>query len=129
LVWKHGNDVKLWRHKQRTPNTNDHHMTLNQTPPWKFSAYATEEDRNVLRSSLKFNSQWSNHFLLWIYPWVRTSFPWFKHTFLFFVGNKQKPSFFILQKVFVHIFMLNYLRHFATSFIFFCSFYFLSIYV
>jgi len=24
-----------------TPNTNDHHMTLNQPPPpWKFSAYA-----------------------------------------------------------------------------------------
>jgi len=21
LVWRHGNDVKLWRHKQRTPNT------------------------------------------------------------------------------------------------------------
>jgi len=33
LVWKHGNDVKLWRDKQRTPNTNDHHMTLNQNPP------------------------------------------------------------------------------------------------
>ena len=32
FVWKHGHDVKLWRHKQRTPNTNDHHMTLNQTP-------------------------------------------------------------------------------------------------
>ena len=30
LVWKHENYVKLWRHKQRTPNTNDHHMTLNQ---------------------------------------------------------------------------------------------------
>jgi len=29
LVWKHANDVKLWRHKQRTPNANDHHMTLN----------------------------------------------------------------------------------------------------
>ena len=41
LVWKHGNDVKLWRHKQCTPKTNNHHMTLNQTPLWKFSAYAT----------------------------------------------------------------------------------------
>ena len=41
LVWKRGNDVKLWRHKQRKPNTNDHHMILTQTPPWKFSAYAT----------------------------------------------------------------------------------------
>ena len=35
LVWKHGNDVKLWRHKQRTPKTNNHHMTLNQTTPMK----------------------------------------------------------------------------------------------
>jgi len=35
LVWKHGNDVKLWRHKQRTPNAHDHHMTLNQNPPIK----------------------------------------------------------------------------------------------
>jgi len=25
-------DVKLWRHKQRTPNTNDHLMTLNNPP-------------------------------------------------------------------------------------------------
>jgi len=41
LVWKHGNDVKLWRHKQCTPKTNNRHMTLNQTPSWKFSAYAT----------------------------------------------------------------------------------------
>ena len=41
LVWKHENDVKLWRHKERTPNTNDHHMTLNGPPPWRFSAYAT----------------------------------------------------------------------------------------
>ena len=40
LVWKHENDVKLWRHKDRTPNTNDHHMTLNEPPQWRFSAYA-----------------------------------------------------------------------------------------
>ena len=32
VVWKHGNDVKLWRHKQRTPNANDHHMPFNQNP-------------------------------------------------------------------------------------------------
>jgi len=42
LVWKHGNDVKLLRHKQRTPNANDHHMTLNQTPP----------NENFLRTTL-----------------------------------------------------------------------------
>jgi len=38
---KHEYDVKLWRHKQRTLNTSDHHMPLNETPPLKFSAYAT----------------------------------------------------------------------------------------
>ena len=35
LVWKREYDVKLWRHKQRTPNTNDYHMPLNETPPMK----------------------------------------------------------------------------------------------
>jgi len=42
LVWKHANDVKLWRHKQCTPNANDQHATLNRTPPWNFYAYATD---------------------------------------------------------------------------------------
>jgi len=28
LVWKYDYDVKLRRHKQRTPNTNDHHTPL-----------------------------------------------------------------------------------------------------
>jgi len=32
LVWKHNYDVKLWRHKQRTPSTNDYPMPLNETP-------------------------------------------------------------------------------------------------
>jgi len=32
LVWKHEYDVKLWRHKQHTANTNDHHMPLNENP-------------------------------------------------------------------------------------------------
>jgi len=31
LVWKHEYVFKLWRHKQRTPNTNDQHMPLNET--------------------------------------------------------------------------------------------------
>ena len=31
LVWKHEYDVKLWRHKHRTPNTNDNQMQLNET--------------------------------------------------------------------------------------------------
>jgi len=30
FAWKHEYDVKLWRHKQRTPNTNDHHLPLNK---------------------------------------------------------------------------------------------------
>ena len=52
LVWKQENDVKLWRHKQRTPNANDHHMTLNQTPPWKFSAYATGDVTCIEREEI-----------------------------------------------------------------------------
>ena len=35
----------IWRQivtsQQRTPNTNDHPVPLNEPPPWKFSAYAT----------------------------------------------------------------------------------------
>jgi len=49
LIWKHANDVKLWRHKQRTPNTNEHHMTLNEPPPSKFSAYATAARGEAVR--------------------------------------------------------------------------------
>jgi len=41
FVWKHEYDVKLWRHQQGTPNTNDHHMPLSETP------FMTQElDRN-----------------------------------------------------------------------------------
>ena len=29
-------DFKLWRHKQRTPNTNDHHMPLDEIPHENF---------------------------------------------------------------------------------------------
>ena len=47
VVWKHEYDVKLWCHKQRTQNTNNHHMPLNETPLWKFSAYATKRDRHL----------------------------------------------------------------------------------
>ena len=40
-----GLETCKWRQivtsQQRTPNANAHHVTLNQTPPWKFSAYAT----------------------------------------------------------------------------------------
>ena len=35
VVWKHEYDVKLWRHKQRKPNTSDHRMPLNETPSMK----------------------------------------------------------------------------------------------
>jgi len=35
LVWKQDCDVILWRHKQRTPNTNDYPMPLNETPPYE----------------------------------------------------------------------------------------------
>ena len=35
VIWKHGYDVKMWRHKQHTPNTNDYHMPLREIPPMK----------------------------------------------------------------------------------------------
>ena len=41
LVWKHEYEVKLCRHKRRTPNTNDQHMPVNETPHEIFFAYAT----------------------------------------------------------------------------------------
>ena len=36
LVWKYEYEAKLGRHKRRTPNTNDHHMPLNETPHENF---------------------------------------------------------------------------------------------
>ena len=46
LVWKHEYDVKLWRHKQYTPNINDHHMTLNENPHEKFLRKKIAGDQN-----------------------------------------------------------------------------------
>jgi len=43
LVWKHEYNIKLWRHKESTPSTNDQHMSLYETPPWKSSAYANDQ--------------------------------------------------------------------------------------
>ena len=34
--WKHEYDVKLWCHKHRTSNTNDHCLPLNETPHENF---------------------------------------------------------------------------------------------
>jgi len=50
LVWKHEYNIELWRHKQRKPNTNDHHMPLIE-PPWKFSAYATDHNYGATSGS------------------------------------------------------------------------------
>jgi len=44
LVRKQEYGVKLWRHKQRTPNTNNHHLPLTEKPLWNFSAHATQAD-------------------------------------------------------------------------------------
>jgi len=35
LVWKDEYDIKLWRHKEWTANTNDHHIPLIETAPMK----------------------------------------------------------------------------------------------
>ena len=62
LVWKQDYDVKLWRHKQRTTNTNDYPMSLNETPPWKFCAYATVCHRLVVSANVR--DSWSCYRLL-----------------------------------------------------------------
>ena len=36
LVCRHDYGAKLWRHKERTPNTNDHHMPPIETPHENF---------------------------------------------------------------------------------------------
>jgi len=58
LVWKHVNDVKLWRHKQRTQNTNGHLWPWTKPPQWKFSAYATASHHAIHRLV-------GLHFLIW----------------------------------------------------------------
>jgi len=55
LVWKQEYDVKFWRHKQCAPNTNDHQMPLNETPPMKiFCVRHCFRNRVDDRSPLKF---------------------------------------------------------------------------
>ena len=76
LVWKYDYDVKLWRHKQRTPNINDHHMPLNEIPPWKFSAYATADS---CHGSLMLRNQ-----LIWSKRNPRSVLPGFKVTMRFY---------------------------------------------
>jgi len=71
LVWKHGNDVNCWRHKQRTPNTNDHHVTLNQpsinifcVPHWvrlQLIMYQLKTKQNIIWWH---NRSWIFYFLL-----------------------------------------------------------------
>jgi len=51
LVSKRGNDVKLWRHKQRKPNTNDHHMILTQNPLHENFLRTPLENTNVDKST------------------------------------------------------------------------------
>jgi len=45
LLWEHDYDVKLWRHKQRTPNTNVHHMPLNETTHKNFCVRHCDEQQ------------------------------------------------------------------------------------
>jgi len=48
LVWKHEYDFKLWRHKKRTPNTNDHHMPLNEDPNENFLPTPLQTSMKIL---------------------------------------------------------------------------------
>jgi len=53
LVWKHANVVKLWRHKQRTPNTNDHHMTTAQLPCVTLRPFNCDKQERIKTCLLK----------------------------------------------------------------------------
>jgi len=61
LVWKHVQDVISWRHKQRTLNTNDHHMPLNENPPRKIFCV-----RHCL-----FMSRWLRYLLCTCSTWLK----------------------------------------------------------
>jgi len=66
-VWKHEYDVKLWRHKQRSSNTNDHRMPLNETPHKSFLrttlvVHITHELSNsVYTTALRHVEEFSRH--------------------------------------------------------------------
>jgi len=63
MVWKYS--TKLWRHKQRTPNTNDHDMPLNEPPPMKNFCVRHCTNHRKLQNCV------------WIFAW----FYWFYHWF------------------------------------------------
>jgi len=50
LVWKHDCDIKLWRHKQRTPSTNDYHMPLSEAPHENFLRTPLQE---IINSNIR----------------------------------------------------------------------------
>jgi len=64
LIWKHEYDAKLWRHKEFTPQRNDHHMPLNEPPTRKFSSYATVAFLCKLHGYCCQQSAF-----LWLLPW------------------------------------------------------------
>jgi len=44
LVWKLEYDAQLWRHKKRTPNTNNQHMPLYENPQENFLRKPMDND-------------------------------------------------------------------------------------
>ena len=57
LVWKHEYDVILWRHTQRTPNADDHHMPLNENTPHEKFRLTPLQWYTVIWKSIKFLAQ------------------------------------------------------------------------
>jgi len=60
LVWKDEYDVKLWRHKERTANANDHHMPLIETP-----------HANFLRTPLSETDPWGMKLYCLCFSWFK----------------------------------------------------------
>ena len=98
LIRQYEYDVKLLRHKQRTPNTNDHHMSLNETTQLKFSAYATDctvavvvdtvhsclssaqKNWSIFDCFTSFVVAWSTFRILWISHTLTACKPWCCYT-------------------------------------------------
>jgi len=67
LAWKREYDVKLWRHKKRIPNANDHHMPLNE-PPYESFLHTPLTIRDVQWSpmQLRYFNEAFQHFSVYL---------------------------------------------------------------
>jgi len=85
LVWKQDYDVKLWRHKQRTTNTNDYPISLNETRHENFLRTPLSQSYITTDCSLLDAKLWNATAILMLCT-ANTN----QHTYSVF--DKNKPS-------------------------------------